>query len=77
MNNYNQSKNINQSMNKLVSMQKDYDICQSKVVSTKITEDGKQVRVVRLKKKKKKVQAQVEDNLLEDYERRLQEMKTQ
>ena len=76
MNNYNQSKNINQSMNQLVSMQKDYDICQSKVVSTKITEDGKQVRVVRLKKKKKKVQAQVEDNLLEDYERRLQEMKT-
>ena len=31
-----------------------YDICQSQVVATRINEDGKQVRVVRLKKKKKK-----------------------
>jgi hypothetical protein len=54
---FNKSKDIDQNMNRLASMQQDYDICQSKVVSTKITEDGKQVRVVRLKKKKKKVQA--------------------
>ena len=39
----------------LNKMTQDYDICQSKVVSTRITEDGKQVRVVRLKKKKKKL----------------------
>ena len=34
---------------------KDYDISQSKVISTRITDDGRQIRVVRIKKKKKKV----------------------
>jgi hypothetical protein len=42
-------------------MHQDYDICQSKVVATRVTEDGKQVRVVRLKKKKKKVDSNREE----------------
>jgi hypothetical protein len=39
----------------LNKMTLDYEVHQSKIISTRINDDGKQVRVVRLKKKKKKL----------------------